>query len=111
MAKLGCLESLSLIQASRHRVNNGINVLRGEMLIAGPSLYIAPPSQPFAEHLSDVLRRSTLRPGLFRSTQIHFSLDRDAQSNMTRQIEDDLFYIVNWPLLLDAKSTRQGSIQ
>ncbi|MGO9686296.1 MAG: sugar transferase, partial [Beijerinckiaceae bacterium] len=61
------------------------------------------PSLPPAEHLSDALRRSTLRPGIFGWAQVHFSQDRDAQSDMRQQITHDLFYIVNWSLFLDAK--------
>jgi lipopolysaccharide/colanic/teichoic acid biosynthesis glycosyltransferase len=92
-----------LFQSGLDRLPMLINVLRGEMSIVGPCSYIAPPSLPPAEHLSDALRRSTLRPGIFGWAQIHFSQDRDAQSDMRQQITHDLFYIVNWSLLLDAK--------
>ncbi len=91
-----------LLLSGLDRLPMVINVLRGEMSVVGPCSYIAPPLQLFAEHLSDALRRSTLRPGLFGWAQVHFQ-DRDAQPDMRRQIEDDIFYIVNWSLLLDAK--------
>jgi lipopolysaccharide/colanic/teichoic acid biosynthesis glycosyltransferase len=92
-----------LFRSGLDRLPMLINVLRGEMSIVGPCSYIAPSSLPPAEYLSDALRRSTMRPGLFGWAQFHFSRDRDAQSDMRQQIEHDLFYIVNWSLLLDVK--------
>jgi lipopolysaccharide/colanic/teichoic acid biosynthesis glycosyltransferase len=75
-----------------------LNVLRGEMSIVGLHSYAVPLSQPCAR-LSNALQASTFKPGL-----LHWGRENPgAPPNVRPQVEDDLFYVENWSLLLDAK--------
>jgi lipopolysaccharide/colanic/teichoic acid biosynthesis glycosyltransferase len=75
-----------------------INVLRGDMSIAGPRCHIARPSIPLSDQLMLALRDSPLRPGL-----VNFEDAYHRANSEVRQIEADLFYVSKWSLLLDAK--------
>jgi lipopolysaccharide/colanic/teichoic acid biosynthesis glycosyltransferase len=44
-----------------------------------------------------------LKPGLTGWAQLHVARSHDAKLDIRRQIEDDLFYLENWSLLLDSK--------
>jgi lipopolysaccharide/colanic/teichoic acid biosynthesis glycosyltransferase len=79
-----------------------LNVLRGEMSIVGLHSYVVPLSQPFAR-LSNTLQSSTFKPGLLNWDRVHVYEKRSAPPNVRQQVEDDLFYVENWSLLLDAK--------
>jgi putative colanic acid biosynthesis UDP-glucose lipid carrier transferase len=79
-----------------------INVLRGEMSIVGPRAYLAPPPLPVDERLSQILRRSTLKAGLL-GWEVRDSHTHTAGPKIRRQIDDDVYFINNWSLLLDAK--------
>ena len=92
-----------LVQSDLDRLPMLINVFRGEISLVGPRLYIARPSLRLADHLSDVLRHTSLKPGLVGWSQVPDSQDQNAESELTRQIENDLFYVMNWSLLLDTK--------
>ena len=77
------------------------NVLRGEMSIVGPCLYVAPPSILLVEALPDALPRSKLRPGLLCRAKIDVPQNPDVGSYLRQQIADDLLYTTNWSLSLD----------
>ena len=74
-----------------------VNVLRGDMSIVGLHFYVLPPPQ-----LDDQLARAFLngpfRPGLLSLE----SLRARAEGELSRR-NADLFYLLNWSLLLDAK--------
>ena len=75
-----------------------LNVLRGEMSVVGLHSYAVPLSQPCAR-LSNALQTSTFKPGL-----LNWGREKPgAPLNVSRQVEDDLFYVENWSLLLDVK--------
>ena len=79
-----------------------LDVLRGEMSIVGPCSYVAPPSILLAGVLPDALQRSKLRPGLLCRAKINGPQNPDVGSHLRQQIEDDLLYMTNWSLSLDA---------
>jgi lipopolysaccharide/colanic/teichoic acid biosynthesis glycosyltransferase len=93
----------SLVRSGVDRLPMLINVFRGEISLVGPRPYNAPPSLPLADRRSDVLRHTTLKPGLNGWARVPVSQSDNAESELRRQIEDDLFYVRNWSLLFDAK--------
>jgi len=79
-----------------------LNVLRGEMSIIGLHSYAVPLLQPCARP-SDALQSSTFKPGLLYCGRVHSDEKPGAPPNVKRQIEDDLFYVENWSLVLDVR--------
>ena len=77
-----------------------VDVLRGQMSMVGPCTYSAPLSMPLAPYAPQLY---PLRPGLTGWAQLHVARSRDAKPDIRRQIDDDLFYLKNWSLLLDSK--------
>ena len=86
-----------LLRIGLDRLPMLVNVLRGDMSIVGLHFYVLPPPQ-----LDDQLARAFLngpfRPGLLSLESLH---DR-AEGELSRR-NADLFYLLNWSLLLDAK--------
>ena len=80
-----------LVRSGLDRLPVLINILRGDMSLVGTHLYALPP-QHFDDQVALPCTNDFFRPGLF-------SYERD-ESNT---VEADLFYILNWSLLLDAK--------
>jgi lipopolysaccharide/colanic/teichoic acid biosynthesis glycosyltransferase len=81
-----------------------VNVLRGEMSLIGPQLYPAYPSQLLQEQLSERSLHK-MKPGIIGWSQLTAPCGTSVRSSkeIQQQIEDDLYYVENWSLLLDLK--------
>jgi len=79
-----------------------LNVLRGEMSIIGLHSYAVPLLQLCAR-ASDALQSSTFKPGLLHWGRVHGDEKPSVPPNLRRQVENDLFYVENWSLVLDAR--------
>jgi lipopolysaccharide/colanic/teichoic acid biosynthesis glycosyltransferase len=77
-----------------------INILRGEMSIVGPSPYVVPPNETFAEQMSCIQRRHGVKPGITGWAQVN---DCCGDKVTQRRIEFDRHYIDNWSFLFDMK--------
>jgi len=81
-----------------------INVLLGEISIVGSCLYITHPKMLLDAPLFQFVQRMNMKPGITGWAQIHgFANDHSTADTMRRQINLDLFYIMNWSLLLDVR--------
>ena len=75
-----------------------INVLRGDMSIVGPRCYSETGLiSADAKRCLAVLANSPLRPGMLNCSDVSDS------KSCHQRIHDDLFYVMNWSLLFDAK--------
>jgi lipopolysaccharide/colanic/teichoic acid biosynthesis glycosyltransferase len=79
-----------------------VNVLRGEMSIVGPCLYATAP-RLLDEHALGLARNNELEPGLTGWAQVRAPAKHETSHARREQVEDDLFYIVNWSLRFDAR--------
>jgi lipopolysaccharide/colanic/teichoic acid biosynthesis glycosyltransferase len=77
------------------------NVLRGDMSIVGIS-FMNRNELPLTDEAL-VLQRTELKPGLLKWSRTFERPAPIARSRARVRIEDDLHYIANWSLLLDAK--------
>ena len=77
------------------------NVLRGDMSIVGIS-FMNRNERPRSDEAL-VLRQTELKPGLLKWSRAFERPAPTARSQARVRIEDDLHYIANWSLLLDAK--------
>jgi lipopolysaccharide/colanic/teichoic acid biosynthesis glycosyltransferase len=96
--RVGRLMSLSGLD----RLPMLLNVLRGEMSIVGLHSYAVALSQSRGR-ASDALQRSTFKPGLFNWGRVQVYEEAGGAPQVRQQAEDDLFYVENWSLSLDAK--------
>ncbi len=90
-----------LSQSGVDRLPMLANVLRGEMSIVGIS-FMGRDELPLPDEAS-VLQRTKIKPGLLKWSQAFHSPSLGVRSQARDQIEDDLYYVANWSLLLDAK--------
>jgi lipopolysaccharide/colanic/teichoic acid biosynthesis glycosyltransferase len=79
-----------------------INVLRGEMSIVGPALYVAALNNIFAEQISLIQQRRRVKPGITGWAQVNGCCG-ESNKVMRQRIEFDQYYIENWSPLFDIK--------
>jgi lipopolysaccharide/colanic/teichoic acid biosynthesis glycosyltransferase len=86
-----------LVRMGLDRLPMLINVLLGDISIVGPHFYTVPPPQLDGQ-LAIAFLNGPFRPGLLSLE----GLDAGAEDELSRR-DTDLFYVLNWSLMLDAK--------
>jgi lipopolysaccharide/colanic/teichoic acid biosynthesis glycosyltransferase len=81
-----------------------LNVLFGEMSIVGPRLHATAHNEMFEQQIWPFYRRHNVKPGITGWAQVNgLSGETDTLEKMRRRVECDLYYIDNWPILLDIR--------
>jgi lipopolysaccharide/colanic/teichoic acid biosynthesis glycosyltransferase len=89
-----------LIRNGMDRLPMLINVLCGEMSIVGRRCHAGPHSASSSDRRLLPLKNSPLKPGLFSLDQSSRKFNDESDE---REIEDDIFYVTRWSLVLDAR--------
>jgi lipopolysaccharide/colanic/teichoic acid biosynthesis glycosyltransferase len=79
-----------------------INVLRGEMSIVGPAPYVADLNNIFAEQVSLIQQRHSVKPGITGWAQVN-GCCVGSDTMMRQRIEFDRYYVENWSFLFDMR--------
>jgi len=79
-----------------------INVLRGEMSIVGPAPSVADLNNIFAEQVSLIQQRHSVKPGITGWAQVNGCCG-ESNKMMRQRIEFDRYYMENWSFLFDIK--------
>jgi len=81
-----------------------INVLRGDMSIAGPRPHMLKHTDEYSRLIGQYMVRQFLKPGITGWAQIHgFRGETQTVMHMQKRVEHDLWYMENWSLFLDLK--------
>ena len=79
-----------------------INVLKGEMSVAGPRPHATPLNLESKDTIQYYMRRHLVKPGITGWAQVNgFRGGSKDPRHMQKRIEYDIWYIENWSLLLD----------
>lgn len=81
-----------------------INVLRGDMSIAGPRPHMLKHTDEYAPQIGQYMVRQFLKPGITGWAQVKgFRGETRTILQMQRRVDHDLWYLENWSLFLDIK--------
>lgn len=81
-----------------------INVLRGDMSIAGPRPHMIKHTEQYSGIVDKFMVRHLLKPGITGWAQVNgFRGETETPELMQKRIENDLWYLENWSLMLDVK--------
>jgi len=80
------------------------NVLAGQMSLVGPRPHAVAHNNEYGEKIRLYARRHNVKPGITGLSQIKgFRGETDSIEKMLKRVQNDLYYIDNWSLLLDIK--------
>lgn len=81
-----------------------LNVVRGEMSLVGPRPHALAHDQHFSSFIDDYYSRHHMKPGITGWAQINGLRGETRETDQIKnRIENDLWYINNWSLLLDCR--------
>jgi putative colanic acid biosynthesis UDP-glucose lipid carrier transferase len=81
-----------------------ISVRRGEMSIVGSRPHAIAHNELYRRQIQGYMLRHKVKPGITGWAQINgWRGETDDLDKKQRRVEDDLWYIRNWPLWLDLK--------
>jgi putative colanic acid biosynthesis UDP-glucose lipid carrier transferase len=81
-----------------------INVLRGDMSIAGPRPHMLKHTDEYSQLIGQYMVRQFLKPGITGWAQVKgFRGETQTVLHMQKRVEHDLWYMENWSLFLDLK--------
>ncbi len=81
-----------------------INVLKGDMSIAGPRPHMLKHTEEYASQIEEYMVRQFLKPGITGWAQVNgYRGETTNVWQMQKRVEHDLWYLENWSLLLDAR--------
>jgi putative colanic acid biosynthesis UDP-glucose lipid carrier transferase len=79
-----------------------INVLRGEMSVAGPRPHLVEHNSQFARQMGNYHIRTFVKPGITGLAQVRgFRGEARSPEEIARRLESDISYLENWRLALD----------
>jgi putative colanic acid biosynthesis UDP-glucose lipid carrier transferase len=79
-----------------------INVLNGDMSVAGPRPHLVEHNAQFAEQMSNYHIRTLVKPGITGLAQVRgFRGEARTADEIARRLESDISYLENWRLALD----------
>jgi exopolysaccharide biosynthesis polyprenyl glycosylphosphotransferase len=79
-----------------------INVLNGDMSVAGPRPHLVEHNAQFAEQMSNYHIRTLVKPGITGLAQVRgFRGEARTPLEIARRLESDISYLENWRLALD----------
>ena len=81
-----------------------INVLKGDMSIAGPRPHMLKHTDEYSKLIGQYMVRQFVKPGITGWAQVNgFRGETKNVLQMQRRVEHDLWYLENWNLFLDIK--------
>ena len=81
-----------------------INVLKGDMSIAGPRPHMLKHTEEYSNLIEEYMVRQFLKPGITGWAQVNgYRGETTNVSQMEKRVEYDLWYLENWSLWLDIK--------
>jgi putative colanic acid biosynthesis UDP-glucose lipid carrier transferase len=81
-----------------------LNVLRGDMSIAGPRPHMLKHTDEYSKLIGQYMVRQFVKPGITGWAQVNgFRGETKNVLQMQRRVEHDLWYLENWNLFLDIK--------
>jgi putative colanic acid biosynthesis UDP-glucose lipid carrier transferase len=85
-----------------------VNVLRGEMSIAGPRPHPVTLNEQYVERIDRYRMRHAVEPGITGWAQINgLRGETDTLEKMERRVHYDLYYIEHWSLIFDLRVIAQ----
>ncbi len=88
-----------------------LNVLRGDMSLVGPRPHAVAHDEVYQGQIANYALRNHVKPGLTGAAQVVGlrGETREAQ-DMARRVEQDVWYINNWSLMLDLRLLAQTAV-
>jgi len=81
-----------------------INVMKGELCLAGPRPHPVELNKSFHNKINAYLSRHRVKPGITGWAQVNgWRGATDTDEKMTERVRHDIYYINNWSLMLDLK--------
>ncbi|TMI74327.1 MAG: undecaprenyl-phosphate glucose phosphotransferase [Bacteroidetes bacterium] len=81
-----------------------LNVLKGDMSIAGPRPHMLKHTDEYSKLIGQYMLRQFVKPGITGWAQVNgFRGETKNVFQMQKRVEHDLWYLENWNLLLDIK--------
>jgi putative colanic acid biosynthesis UDP-glucose lipid carrier transferase len=81
-----------------------LNVLRGDMSIAGPRPHMLKHTDDYSKLIGQYMVRQFVKPGITGWAQVNgFRGETKNVLQMQKRVEHDLWYLENWNMLLDIK--------
>jgi len=79
-----------------------INVLKGDMSIAGPRPHLPQHDEIFAKVMNRYLIRKFIRPGITGLAQVNgFRGEIHSEKDIQQRVESDIYYLERWSFGLD----------